>query len=376
MAVLTPTPRRETKREPPVTFEEVPARPISVWGWLDDRLGLSALRYLVPVHANSLWYTLGGITFVGILVLVVTGVWLGQFYDPEPTGARESVLYIQNVVPLGDVIRGIHVWTAYLVVLTAAVHLIRIFVTASYKIPREVNWLIGLTLLGLLLFGAVFTGTMLRWDQESYEAMAHQMELATLLGALGGFFSHAFTASVSMLARIYVAHVSIVPLLLALLLVAHFFLVKHHGISPTPGQADTGQAPGGRLPLSKQTGHYPTHLRLMAGYGLALVALAGMLGVVFPQPIGPAPDPTMEVTKPAFLYYWMYAFEDWFGLQGILFAGIGLFGLLALLPFVDRTPWRSLGRRRLVGALGVAALVAVVVLSVVTALRPVVQHLG
>ena len=376
MAVLTPTPRRETKREPPVTFEEVPARPISVWGWLDDRLGLSALRYLVPVHANSLWYTLGGITFVGILVLVVTGVWLGQFYDPEPTGARESVLYIQNVVPLGDVIRGIHVWTAYLVVLTAAVHLIRIFVTASYKIPREVNWLIGLTLLGLLLFGAVFTGTMLRWDQESYEAMAHQMELATLLGALGGFFSHAFTASVSMLARIYVAHVSIVPLLLALLLVAHFFLVKHHGISPTPRQADTGQAPGGRLPLQKQAGHYPTHLRLMAGYGLALVALAGMLGVVFPQPIGPAPDPTMEVTKPAFLYYWMYAFEDWFGLQGILFAGIGLFGLLALLPFGDRTPWRSLGRRRLVGALGVAALVAVVVLSVVTALRPVVQHLG
>ena len=347
----------------------------AAWDWLDDRLGLSALRYDVPTHANTLWYTLGGITFVGVLVLVITGIWLAQYYNPDPSAARESVIYIQNVAPLGDLIRGVHVWSAYLVVITAALHLVRIFVTASYKIPREINWLVGLGLLGLLLF-SVFTGTVLRWDQEAYEAMVHNMEAATFLGAIGGFFSHAFTSSVSMLPRLYGAHVSIVPLILLLFLIAHVFLIKHHGISPTPSQADTGQAPGGRLPPEKETGHYPTHVRLMFGYGLALLGLAGLLTVAFPQGIGPAPDPTMEVTKPPFLFFWLYAFEDWFGIQGILYAGVALFAFLALLPFVDRTPLRALRRRPAVALLGALVLIAILALSVAVALAPVAQHLG
>ena len=347
-----------------------------VWGWLDDRLGLSALRYNVPAHANTFWYTLGGITFVGILVLVATGIWLAQYYNPDPAAARESVIYIQNVAPLGDIVRGIHVWTAYLVVITAALHLIRIVVTASYKIPREINWLVGVVLLFLLLFGGVFSGTVLRWDQEAYEAMLHNMELATLLGAIGGFFSDAFTTSVPMLARLYSLHVSIVPLILALLLITHFFLVKRHGISPTPTQADAGEAPRGRLPKDKETGHYPTHVRLMFGYGLALVALAGVIGVLFPQPIGPAADPTMEVTKPPFLFYWLYAFEDWFGIPGILYSAVGMFGLLALFPFIDRTPLRHLRRRPIVLALGVALLIAIIALSILVTVTPAAKHLG
>ena len=365
---------------PPVATDQPDRTPWTaprrVWGWLDERLGLGALRYNIPAHANTFWYTLGGITFVGILILVATGIWLAQYYNPDPAAARESVVYIQNVAPLGDIIRGIHVWTAYLVVLTAVLHLIRIVVTASYKIPREINWLIGLGLLALLLFGGVFTGTVLRWDQEAYEAMVHNMELATFLGALGGFFSDAFTTSVSMLPRLYSLHVSIVPLILTLFLIAHFFLVKRHGISPTPAQADAGEAPRGRLPKDKETGHYPTHLRLMLGYGLALTALAGMIGIVFPQAIGPAPNPMMEITKPPFLFYWLYAFEDWFGVTGILYAAIGTFGLLTVLPFIDRTPLRSLRRRPLVLVLGVLLLVAIVALSILVAVSPTAKHLG
>jgi quinol-cytochrome oxidoreductase complex cytochrome b subunit len=350
--------------------------PRRVWDWLDERLGLGALRYNIPAHANTFWYTLGGITFIGILVLVATGIWLAQYYNPDPAAARQSVLYIQNVAPLGDVIRGIHVWTAYLVIITAVLHLIRIVVTASYKIPREVNWLVGVVLLFLLLFGGVFSGTVLRWDQEAYEAMLHNMALTNLLGALGGFFSDAFTTSVPMLPRLYSLHVSIVPLILALLLIAHFFLVKRHGLSPTPTQADAGEAPRGRLPKDKEIDHYPTHLRLMFGYGLALVALAGVIGQLFPQPIGPAADPTMEVTKPPFLFYWLYAFEDWFGIPGILYSAIGMFGLLAIFPFIDRTPLRHLRRRPVVLVLGVALLIAIVVLSIMVAVSPAAKHLG
>lgn len=370
-----PKPRLVPREQPGTGDGRAPLSTRAV-GWLDDRLGLGALRYRVPAHANTFWYTLGGITFIGIVVLALTGVWLAQYYNPDPVAARESVLYIANVAPLGDVIRGVHVWTAYLVVLTAALHLARIIVTASYKVPREVNWLVGLGLLGLLLFGGVFTGTILRWDQEAYEAMVHNMELASALGAVGGFFSDGFAASVGMLPRLYVAHVSIVPLILVLLLLVHFFLVKHHGISPTPAQADAGEASDGRLPHTKETGRYPTHLRLMVGYGLALVGLAGTLGIVLPQAVGPAPNPTIEVTKPPFVFFWLYPFEDWFGVRGILYATIAVFGLLAALPFLDRATPRSLRRRPLVAALGVILLVFVVGLSLLTAAAPAAQHLG
>lgn len=346
------------------------------WDWLDDRLGLSALRYAVPAHANTIWYTLGGITFVGLLIVIATGFWLAQYYNPDPSAARESVIFIQNQAPLGDIIRGIHVWTAYLVVITAALHLIRIVITAAYKAPREINWLVGLALLVIMLFGAVFSGTVLKWDQEAYEAMTHNMELATFLGALGGFFSDAFTTSVTMLPRLYTLHVSIIPLLLLVFLILHIFQIKHHGIAPTAAQADVGEAPGGRLPKEKQTGVYTTHVRVMLGYGLALLGLAGTLAVISPRLIGPAPDPTMEITKPPFLYFWLYAFENWFGVTGILYAAIVTFGLLALFPFIDRAPFRRLRRRPVIAVLGTVLLIAVIVLSILVAVQPAAKHLG
>ncbi len=345
------------------------------WGWIDSRLGLSALRYPVPPHANTLWYTLGGITFIGLLALVATGFWMTQYYNPDPASARASVIYLQNTAALGDVIRGIHVWMAYLVVITASLHLIRIVVTAAYKRPREINWLFGLGLLVLLLFGSVFTGTVLRWDQESYEAMAHNMELVALFGSLGGFFTKAFSPSVTMLPRLYTVHVSIVPLILLVFILVHVLLIKFHGISPTTAQADAGEAPGGQLPKEKLTGHYPTHLRLMVGYGLVLLAVAGILGVLFPRGIGPVPNPAIEVTKPSFVFYWMYAFEDWFGVPGILYSAAGLFGLLALLPFLDRTPLRGLRSRPVVLAIGTLLLLAIIGLSISVALSPTATHL-
>ena len=341
-------PRAAGGRATDVAHDQQTARP-GLWPRLDDRIGLSALRYPVPAHANAFWYTLGGITLVGVVVLGVTGLWLAQDYNPDPTGARASVMYIQNTAPFGDVVRGVHVWMAYLVVLTASLHLVRVFVTGAYKAPRELNWLVGLALLATLLFGGVLTGTVLRWDQAGYEALARNAAAASLLGGVGGFFSPGFTSSVSMLPRLYAAHVSITPLGLALLLIAHILLVKRHDLAPTRAQADAGEAPGGRLPRERLAEHFPIHLRKSLGYGLAVVGLAGTLGVLFPQRIGPAPDPMLEVTNPPFLFYWLYAVEDWFGSTGTVYSALALFGVLGALPLIDRSPSRSLHRRRVRG---------------------------
>lgn len=352
-----------------------PARTGSgVWRWLDERLGISALSYPVPPHANTLWYTLGGITFVGFVFLILTGIYLAQFYHAHPAQARASILYIQHTAPLGDLVRGLHVWLATLVTITAFIHLVRVFVTASYKRPREINWLVGVALLALTV-GFVFTGSVLRWDQEAWEALQHNTEAAALLGNLGTWFTPEFAASTPILERLYLTHISMLPALLFILLVVHFFLIKKHGISALPAEADAGDAPGGILPKERLQGRYSEHLRKMAGYGLILLGLAGLLTVLFPPGVGEAADPTMEVTKPAWMFYWLYAFEGPFGVRGILYAGIVFFGLLALVPFVDRPPWRSPARRRVMLAAGAVVLLAMAGLSLYVWLAPVEEHL-
>jgi len=161
------------------------------WEKVDERLGLSGLAYPVPEYANSLPYVLGGITLIGFVILIVTGVVLAQFYHPHPSDAHESVLYIITEAPWGDFIRSVHFWTANLMVVTALLHLIRVFVTGSYKRPREFNWLVGVGLLAVTL-GFVFTGTVLKWDQEGVEALAHNWEIGELLGLWGVWFTGAW----------------------------------------------------------------------------------------------------------------------------------------------------------------------------------------
>jgi quinol-cytochrome oxidoreductase complex cytochrome b subunit len=337
-----------------------------VWEAIDERLGLSGLAYPVPAHANGIGYILGGITFFGFLILAATGVWLAQFYHATPATARESVVYIMNVAPAGDLVRGIHFWVANLVMATVLLHMGRVFVTGSYKRPREANWLIGLGLLGVTL-GLIFTGSVLKWDQEGFEALAHNVEIGDLLGAFGFWFSADFTASLPILGRLYMAHIVILPALGALLLIAHFLLVKFHGISALPAQADAA-VDGGPVP-DKGGSTFAVHVVRMAGFGLLIIAAATVVSLIWPAGLGPRPVPGVEETKPPWMFLPFYPLEDWFGLAALLWAPAILFGVLALVPFVDRSPYRSPTRRRVfivIGAVVAVALVALVVYALVT----------
>jgi len=331
------------------------------WAAIDERLGLSALAYPVPAHANRVGYVLGGITFFGFLILAVTGIWLAQFYHPTPNTARESVVYIMNVAPLGDLVRGIHFWVSNIVMATILLHLGRVFTTGSYKRPREANWLIGLGLLAVTL-GLIFTGTVLKWDQEGYEALSHNVEAGKLLGAIGFWFSEEFTTSLPIVGRLYIAHIAILPGIGVLLLVAHFLLVKHHGISALPAESDAA-VDGGPMP-AKGGSSFTAHLVRMAGFGLLMLAVATVLSLVWPAGLGPRPVPGLEETKPPWMFLLLYPFEDWFGLSALVWVPVVLFGLLALVPFVDRGAYRSPRRRRLFMALGVVLLVVLVALVI------------
>lgn len=328
---------------------------------LDERLGVSDLAYSVPKHTNTLAYSLGGISLVGLIVLVLSGILLAQFYHPMPQFANESVRVMMQSVRFERVTRSIHYWTAHVVVLTVLLHMVRIFITGSFKKPREANWIIGVLLLATTI-GLFFTGTVLKWDQEGFEALQHNIAIGELLGRLGGWFTPRFTESVPILLRLYIAHVSILPGILLLLLAAHFWLIKKHGIS-----ALLGRPAGEMLPFT-------THLKQLGKYGLVLMGIVLALAVLQPPVVGPAPIEGIEVTKPPWPFLPLFAIENWVGIRGLFWASVVLFALLLLVPFVDRSPEGSPVKRRAFIVLGLITLLVLLGLGILAWLAPGAEH--
>lgn len=345
--------------------------------WLDERLGLSDLAYPVPAHANGVLYTLGGITFFGILILIGTGVYLTQFYHAHPDEARDSVAYIITMARLGDFVRSLHFWMANLVAITLLLHLIRVFVSGAYRPPRELNWVVGVGLLAVV-FGLLFTGTVLKWDQEGWEALQHNQEVGELLGGVGVWFTSEFTQSTPLLQRLYVSHIAILPMLLLGGIVVHLYLVKHHGVSPLPGheeargRGDTGEEAAMRAEGAVSFG---SHLRRIAGWGLLLAALGVLLAVIFSAPLGDVIDPSEEKTRPLWMFLPFYPFEDWFGVGSLFWLTAGGLIALAVVPFIDCFRSTALRRRWPLLAAGAVVVVALVVLALYAQLSTPAAHI-
>ena len=332
----------------------------SRWQWLDERLGIGGLRYPVPEHANSLAYTLGGITLASFVGLVITGIYLAQFYDPTAAGAHASVAYITNTAFAGALIRSVHYWLATAFTITLVLHMVRSFATASFKAPREFIWITGV-LLFLLAAGLLFSGTVLKQDQEAVEALGHNTEIADLFGFAGFWFSADFTNNVSIVTRLYVAHVSILPILVAVVLVIHMLLIKRHRISPLPfGTADEVAA----RERSERLVTFTSHLRHIGIWSLALLGGVLLLAGLAPSALGPAGVEGIEITKPPWYFLWLYPWEDWIGLRALyIIPAILVVGLLAI-PFLDRSRERDPRRRRFWIALAAVVLLAWVGLTI------------
>lgn len=220
-------------------------------------------------HRWSLRWTttlgLGIATTAAFFITLITGVLLMFYYKPYPDAAYQSIKDIHFVVPTGRFIRNIHRWAANLMVVTVILHMARAFYTASYRKPREFNWLIGMCLLVTTL-GLSFTGYLLPWDQLAYWAITiganiaqSPREVTDALGMTGYFDPGGLqkllllgsdTVGAEALIRFYLLHVMLLPLVIGALMGVHFWRIRKDGGMSRPVDADQR--------LGAAEGVYPT----------------------------------------------------------------------------------------------------------------------
>lgn len=212
----------------------------TIYKWLDDRFKLRELLPPIVKHPAPLnvvsnpLYCLGGTAFLCFLILVVTGIFLAMYYKPTPAEAYKSVQTIMTTVPMGSLVRSVHHWAANTMIAAVMLHMIRVYFMGAYKKPRELNWVVGITLLlTTTTFG--FSGYLLPWDQLAFWATKIGTGIAGSIPVLGGYISLILMGGndigAETLTRFYAIHVMILPIAIATLLGAHFIMVRIQGIS-------------------------------------------------------------------------------------------------------------------------------------------------
>lgn len=209
-----------------------------IFDFLDDRFNVRTphrrfLRRAVPEDLNYS-YCLGGMAFTYFLVLVCTGFLLSLHYVPSEKDAYQSVVAITEEVPLGWLVRSLHKWSATLFIVCIMLHTIRVFVSGAYRPPKELNWMAGV-LAFVLAMASGFTGYLLPWDQKAYWATEVGTSMAATVPVAGEYLMYLVRGGPEVdgvtLVRFFSLHVLYLPTMTAVLLWAHFHMVKRQGIS-------------------------------------------------------------------------------------------------------------------------------------------------
>ena len=190
----------------------------------------------VPKGTNW-FYTLGSATLFAFIVQAVTGVFLAMFYVPSTTQAYGSIAHINEDVPLGQLVHGMHKWGASVMVILIFLHMGRTFFFGAYKYPRELNWVIGVVLL-ILTMTMAFTGYLLPFDQRSFWASVVGININGTGPIIGPYLSDFLRAGPELgattLSRFYSIHMLLLPGAIIALIGAHLYLVVKLGTTAPP----------------------------------------------------------------------------------------------------------------------------------------------
>jgi len=333
-------------------------------GWIDDRFPLSKLleehltKYYAPKNFN-IWYYFGSLAILVLVIQIVTGIFLTMNYKPDGELAFSSVEYIMRDVNYGWLIRYMHSTGASLFFVVVYLHMFRALIYGSYKKPRELLWVFGM-LIYVALMAEAFMGYLLPWGQMSYWGA---QVIISLFGAIPFGIGDALTVwlkgdyiiSDATLNRFFALHVIAVPLVLIGLVAGHIMALHEVGSNNPDGIEIKKNKNSAGIPKDGIPFHpYYTVKDLMGAVVFlivffAIVFFAPEMGGYFLEHANFVPaDPlkTPEHIAPVWYFTPFYAIlravPDKLG--GVVAMG-GAIALLFVLPWLDRSPVRSIRYR-------------------------------
>ncbi|MDO5494383.1 MAG: cytochrome bc complex cytochrome b subunit [bacterium] len=341
--------------------------------WLDQRTGAGKAikefaRKVFPDHWSFL---LGEVALYSFLVLLLTGVFLALYFDPSMThiyypedalpvsmqgvgmsAAYASTLNISFHVTGGLLMRQIHHWAALLFMAAIVTHMFRVFFTGAFRKPREINWVIGFTLmiLGLL---AGFTGYSLPDDVLSGNGLRIADGVARSIPIIGSYaslilFGGEFPGT-DLIPRLFTAHILLVPGLILALVGLHLMFVVLHKHTQYPGPGRTQKNVVG-YPL------FPVYTAKAGGFFFIVFGVLALMGALLsinavwaygpydPSPVSAGAQPDWYML---FLEGGLRLMPGWesviFGftlswnilVPGVVIPGL-LFTVLAVWPFLEK----------------------------------------
>ena len=385
MSTHTPAPSSSTQSAPP-SNSVVGKVAAGTATWVDDRTSIGGFvkfisRKLFPDHWS---FMLGEVALYSFIVLLLSGVILTAFFVPSMTEvhyegvfegmhgvpmteAFQSTIFMSFDVPGGLLMRQIHHWAALIFTASIVTHMARIFFTGAFRKPREINWLVGFTLM-LLSLAAGFTGYSLPDDVLSGNGLRIIDGVIKSIPLLGTRISYALFGGEfpgeHLIPRMFTAHILLIPALILGLVALHLFLVFLHKHTQYPGGGRTHKNVVG-LPL------FPVYTAKAGGFFFVVFGVIALLGALFQiNPVwnyGPYdPSPVSAGTQPDWYMLfidgalrmmpgelWGFPFEWVVGdytlswnvmIPAVIMPGI-FFGVLALYPWIESWATGDRGER-------------------------------
>lgn len=323
--------------------------------WLKERWPFSALVHLaldeeIP-GGSRFTYALGSALLTVFALQATTGILQLFYYVPTVDHAYDSVNYLRTKVAFGWLINGLHYWGANAMVVLAALHITRVFSWGAYKHPRELTWLLGVSLL-LLIMALSFTGGPLSWDQRAYFEAEVGTSMPGSIPVMGDTIKRIMRGGDEMgqltLSRLFIVHTAILPATLAALIAAHLIAFRSFG-SVGPWD-ETRRAIKGPF--------WPDQVFKDALVSILIILTLVTLVVFAPKAFNGAADPldSSFIPKPEWNFLFLYEALKFFPgkLEPIGVAGVPqvFVLLLVLVPFIDRRTERNPFKRPVAMACG------------------------
>jgi len=343
--------------------------------WIDERLPIVEAfenhmsKYYAPKNFN-VWYIFGVLSMLVLVNQLLTGIWLTMSYNPSAEGAFASIEYIMRDVEYGWLLRYLHSVGASAFFVVVYLHMFRGLMYGSYKKPRELIWIFGMTIY-LALMAEAFMGYLLPWGQMSYWGAQVIVNLFGAIPYIGEDLSlwirGDYLITGITLNRFFALHVVALPIVILALVVLHILALHTVGSNNPDGIEIKKNKDENGIPLDGIPFHPYYSVHDIVGIVVFLFVFCGVV-FFFPEmggyflekpnfePANPlkTPDHIAPVWYFTPFYAMLRAVPDAF--LGVVIMG-GAIAILFVLPWLDRSPVKSIRYKGWMSKVALALLV-------------------